>query len=359
MRWGQDSDMENLAAYVNTSRQSMPGVAFARSVFSNPKSRDEKDHARQDVARLFLPHRWPQPLSILTLPGAKWHFETAVIRSRGRDKPMEEMTKVTALEREPPVYAASLKFIPGHEAGYTYVPSEMKCSSGSLSTSFIHRFHCASFEDFAEETTETFDAAWLDFTGPITRGLVKALPIFWGKLKSILVVTSLKARWSRDISDRVSRAGGVPQLLEKMLPGSTIFSVKEYNDTVPMVQVTLTKEGGTKPDFSKGKAQTEPADASVAQLEERRSHIPEVVGSSPSARTEEVSAALAEDEGPEIEPAIPADEVEEGSSGSGSSEAITANARPMKRAAKKSRTRKTITKVKKTISRPRKNSAKK
>ena len=81
-----------------------------------------------------------------------------------------------------------------------------------------------------------FDAAWLDFTGPITEALLVALGQFWPRVRKALWVTSLDARWSRSVSDRVSRYDGVPNLLHRTLPGSVMVDVHRYADTVPMVQ---------------------------------------------------------------------------------------------------------------------------
>jgi hypothetical protein len=240
-RWGVDSDMENLAAYVRMKGDDpSPGISFARSTLATAEKRKGKDDARSVILSRLSRDMHPGKLSILTLPGVTWRFEKSLLRIRKENvNPEPELTQITALEKDAPIYAASLAFIPGRDQGYVHVPGEVRCSAGSITTSKIHRYHCASFEDFAHEDETEYDAAWLDFTGPVSRTILPAIKALWPRVRDRLVVTSLKARWHRDVSASVTRAGGVTPLLNKMLPGSKVEKSIEYFDTVPMVQSHL------------------------------------------------------------------------------------------------------------------------
>lgn len=233
--------MEILAANVVHDRRNnkeSPGVSFARTVFMDPAGRSGKDSARGALIGKFGSAH-PRPLSILTLPGVAWRFEKKILYHRRRAG-LE--TKITALEKDPAIFAASLADMPGNSRGYEYV-DQHESSAAAVSTYKIHRYYCAAFEDFARTNEETFDAAWIDLTGPVGEKVLLGLARLWPYVREALVVTSLKARWNRVTSARVRHLGGVANLLKTTLQGSAVECDHEYCDSSPMSQVTLTPAG--------------------------------------------------------------------------------------------------------------------
>jgi hypothetical protein len=240
-RWGGDSDIETLAAIARKTET--PGIAFARSQL-RLEAKTNKDEARARVCRAFSRREFPKSLSILTMPGTQWRFEKSILKTRepGRDRATVHRTYITALEREPPIYVAALRNIPGANFGLRHLPGDFKAATYSMRTPLISRFHLASFEDFAEANTMSYAGAWLDFTGPITARLMKTIPYFWTFVRELIVITSLDARWCRDVSNKVTRIGGVIPLLNDMLPGSEVVETYRYIDKVPMIQVSLRRK---------------------------------------------------------------------------------------------------------------------
>ena len=92
------------------------------------------------------------------------------------------------------------------------------------------------------ETTEMWDAVWLDYTGPLTKERLKLISNFYeSSVHSVLVVTALKARWNRETSDAIARCGGHSEWLCKHLQGEVLHDL-EYFDTSPMAQFAIRKE---------------------------------------------------------------------------------------------------------------------
>lgn len=247
--WGSDSNMETLAAIVNQDRRNgnmSPGVAFARHAvehFRTTGKPSQKDGMRGQLVNQFMKDQWPGSLSIVTMPGTHWRFEKAILRHREGEGKLPKRTFITALEREPPIFTASLKHIPGADQGLAHLPGDLPRTHYTMRTPIISRFHLASFEDFAEVNTKTFGAAWLDFTGPLTERLFTTIPHFWGYVRKTMVVTMLNARWCREISDRVTKASGVEFLLASRMKDATLQRTRRYMDSVPMIQLTFEKSG--------------------------------------------------------------------------------------------------------------------
>lgn len=245
-QWGSDSNMETLAAIVNQDRRNgnmTPGVAFARHVVTQHREQKfcKKDGERGIVVNMFMKDQWPESLSIVTMPSVHWRFEKAILRQREGEGKLPKKTFITAIEREPAIFTASLKYIPGADQGLTHLPGDIPKTHYTMKTPIISRYHLTSFEDFAEVNTKKFGGAWLDFTGPLTDRLFEMIPHFSNYIKRTLVITMLNARWSRDISDRVTRANGVDKLLASRMPFMKLEKVRRYQDNVPMIQLKLVK----------------------------------------------------------------------------------------------------------------------
>jgi hypothetical protein len=239
--WRSDSDMATLAAIARTTES--PGLNYFRA-HAKPQEREKKDIARSWVVRLFSPTKWPESLSIFTLPGVLWRLEKSLLRLRepARVQGVIRRTFITSIEREAPLYAAALKFIPGADQGITHLPGDHAKMVCSLRTPLISRFHCGTFEDFAEVNNKRFGAAWLDFTGPLSPRLLETIPLFWNSIRRTMVVTFLDARWCAEVGRKLLRAGGPTQLLHGLLPQATLFNEHRYVDKVPMLQLTFNRE---------------------------------------------------------------------------------------------------------------------
>lgn len=228
--------METIAATVTDKLRrgtESPGVAFARKAFWDD-IHQRKNTARGILVEHFIPRLWPGPLSILTLPGSAWKFERALLRHREK---AGLSTRFTCLEKDPAIFAAAVLDMPGNSTGYVqHLPDHV--SAAHFSTEKIQSFACASFEDFAENNIQVFDAAWVDLTGPLTYDLVRAVSQFWPCVRTELVVTSLRARWTGHVGRRVAVLG-VAGVLTETAKGSVVQCDYDYMDTSPMSQVTL------------------------------------------------------------------------------------------------------------------------
>jgi hypothetical protein len=111
----------------------------------------------------------------------------------------------------------------------------------TVKTKFISKFHFANVDDLMAETTEGWDAAWLDYTGPLTVERLRLIERFYERsIHGTLIVTALKARYNRETSNAVERAGGHSEWLRKHLPGTVLHDI-EYFDTSPMAQFAVSK----------------------------------------------------------------------------------------------------------------------
>lgn len=236
MRWRSDSDMETIAATVSDKLRrgtESPGVAFARKTFWDD-IHQRKNSARGAIVQHFVPWAWQKPLTMLTLPGSAWKFERALLRHR---EPSGLKTELTCLERDPAVFVVAVLDMPGNSSGYVqHVPDRI--SAAHLSTGKIGSFLCTSFEDFAEDNIKVFDAAWIDLTGPLTSDVLRAFSQFWPCVRTEIVVTSLRARWTGNVGRRVANLG-VAGVLASIATGSVVECDYDYMDTSPMSQVTL------------------------------------------------------------------------------------------------------------------------
>lgn len=244
-RWGTDSAMDVLAGVVRANPDT-PGVNFARKVAAHHSQRLEKDAARGAVVGRLTRRIYPKSLSILTMPGVEWRFEKALLRNRESAASKREgnprRTYITSIEREPAIYAASLRNIPGAELGLRHLPEDFATSVTTLRTPLISRYHCLAFEDFVPVNRRNFAAAWLDFTGPLTDRLIAAINGFAPFVRQLLVITVLDARQSRSVSNRILSSGGTEALLSSLCPDFAVADAHQYSDGVPMLQVRLERK---------------------------------------------------------------------------------------------------------------------
>ena len=215
------------------------GMLFAR----NP-DREEKDAARRQILDLFTQEKWPKHLSILTMPGLDWRFERKLLGKREGDWMRyagTQRTTITGAENDRFIYYSAATTMPGlnTKRALTKILPPEKYAERTISTKFISRFHFANIDDLMVETTQAWDAVWLDYTGPLTKERLKLIESFFHRsVRSTLIVTALKARWNRETSDAITRAGGHSEWLRKHLPGDVLHDL-EYFDTSPMAQFAV------------------------------------------------------------------------------------------------------------------------
>lgn len=232
-------NMEELAAYQNTIEPS-GGILFARG-----NARTEKDATRMLLLDLFEPEVWEGPLRILTMPGLTWQFERGLLRRREGNWVKEEpkRTSITSIECDRSIYYASIGQIPGLHVdnALTKIMRPPRFAEHAIRTRYVDGYYFANVDDLMRDTHEQWDAVWLDYTGPLSIERVKIITQFYERaVRGVLIVTALKARWPRETSAAIARAGGHSAWLRKHLPGQVLYDF-DYRDTVPMTQFAVRK----------------------------------------------------------------------------------------------------------------------
>ncbi len=233
-------DSEELAAH-QASVKAVGGVLFARG-----RDRDGKDAARQQVLDLFVPAAWDTHLSILTMPGLEWRFERLLLGHREtgwtsrNSYPLR--TKITSIENDRAIYYSAAATMPGMETrnALAQVRVPPPFAEHAIKTKFIKRFYFGNVDDFMAQPTDwRCDAAWLDYTGPMTVERLNLIARFYqAAVRRILIVTVLKARWNKATSNAIAKAGGHSEWLRAHLAGDVLHDL-EYNDTSPMAQLAV------------------------------------------------------------------------------------------------------------------------
>lgn len=235
-------DIEELAAIQQTRPSG--GMLFAR----NP-DREQKDAARRKILDLFTFDAHPTKLRILTMPGLDWRFERKLLGRREGDwmrKAGPQHTTITAIENDRFIYYSAVHHMPGlhTKRPMTWFMPAPSYAERTVRTKFIQQFHFASVDDLMAETNEVWDTAWLDYTGPLSVQRMKIIARFFERsVSNTLVVTALKARYNRETSDAIDRAGGHSEWMRKHLPGDVLHDI-EYFDTSPMSQIAIRKAEG-------------------------------------------------------------------------------------------------------------------
>lgn len=221
------------------NRSTDSGVRFARRPIKT-----EKAIARNCVLSAFgqnVTGGRDAQLNILTMPGLDWSFERALIANRehGRGRERPRTTFITAIESSPAIYTAALRLAPGADNS---ISTAVKCppyARAAARTYAITRYYLTTFEEMALADTWHFEGAWLDFTGPLTISRLAGLEALWPRLGKRLVLTTLNARWTREIGAMICEAGGLADLLLDHLPGAVVVSNLLYADGSPMNQITI------------------------------------------------------------------------------------------------------------------------
>jgi hypothetical protein len=218
------------------------GIQFVRAT-----NRENKDTARQAVLDLFAPDRWPGYLHFLTLPSLDWRFERLLLAQREVGwlrAPNPHRTFFTSVENDRSIYFAAAAQMPGTETPNRVIKHLNRNKGISFAEIGVKTKYAAFFfadvDDLLIKTDwNGWDAAWLDYTGPLTTRRLKLIAQFYQtQVRDTLIVTALKARWNDETTKAINKAGGHSRWLRQHLPGEILHEI-EYYDTVPMAQFAV------------------------------------------------------------------------------------------------------------------------
>jgi hypothetical protein len=172
----------------------------------------EKTLARQKIINFFSEQSWPKPLHILTLPGLEWKFEQQLLAVRQKSP-----THFTSCENNHETFLRAVKTKP-QNCKFIFVDVDVM---------------------MANESEKAWDAAWLDYCGPLSSKRLQIIKRFYeGFIRNTLIITALKTRWRLHTGITIDRAGGHSQWLIQHLKGEILHDF-EYLDTTPMVQFAV------------------------------------------------------------------------------------------------------------------------
>ena len=236
--------MEEMAVHQLTARPS-GGILFARAT-----ERGHKDEARRYLVDLFGDvERFPT-LNILTMPGLDWRFENKLLGRREGDWANSgrgpQRTRITSVESDRAIYQAAVTRMPGmarhwrtHRHRTKNDPIRMEASPEwaecSISNRWVNRFHFANVDDLMAglPQDQRFDAAWLDYTGPMTAVRLAIIQRFFAqhiRPGGALAVTVLRGRQKPKDVRAMDAAGGHTEWLLGALPGRVDHDIS-YSDT--------------------------------------------------------------------------------------------------------------------------------
>lgn len=227
------------------------GVSFARL-----PDGESKQHARQLILDIFAPQKWGGPLNMLTMPGANWKFEHKLLTARENGwtrKARPSRTFFSGVENSRAVYYTATMQMPGVGTPNALIKPVRKekfpFAEHAVKTKYAS-FFFANVDDFLahewlgqpyRDIQPGWDAAWLDYTGPLTVERLATIARFFEKyIRSVLIVTALKARWNKQAGEAILMAGGHSAWLTNNLPGEVLHDL-EYFDTSPMAQFAVRK----------------------------------------------------------------------------------------------------------------------
>jgi hypothetical protein len=241
--------LEELAVHQITAMPS-GGVLFARK-----KERGEKDEARRHIVDLLGDVEAFPTLSMLTLPGLDWKFENKLLGRRegnwaGEDRSGPARTEFTCIENDRSIYHAAITQMPGMKhwkrSRPTNPPIKVHASTPfaerAISNPWIERFYFGNVDDLMRDDERVFDAAWLDYTGPLTCDRLTLIRRFFeSRVRRVLVVTALRARWSRETSDAITRAGGHSSWFLRGMQAEVLHDINYQDGPSPMAQIAIVK----------------------------------------------------------------------------------------------------------------------
>lgn len=244
--------LEELAAHQSTINPS-GGILYARK-----PDGEEKIKARQMVLDIFSRENWDRHLNMLTLPGLRWRFERLLLAQREpgwMNRPSPKRTHFTGVENDRAIYYSAVREMPGVETPRRLIKPVRKGRITFAECAYKTRFASfffANIDDFLahtwvsphyrEEKVAGWDAAWLDYTGPLSTERLRLIAHFYqNHVREVLIVTALKGRWNKLTSEAILRSGGHSAWLAKYLPGEVLHDI-EYCDTSPMAQFAVRRQ---------------------------------------------------------------------------------------------------------------------
>lgn len=229
------------AARDRRAMQASSGVSFARK-----ESGSEKNAARREILRLVRTDLMPQPISVLTMPGLSWAFELDVLNLRdpGWSKTRDpHRTRFLCVENDRYVYYSAVTKMPGnrHKA-VVRNHDRAEYAERVMGNSIIDRFAFANVDDVLAGD-ECFDVAWLDYTGPLTVERLRLIDSFFRRcVRSTLIVTALKARWTKEVDRAAKGHGGYCEWAVSPFADAIGLHAIEYQDGAsPMFQFACRK----------------------------------------------------------------------------------------------------------------------
>ena len=206
----------------------------------------EKHKARSTILALLTKERF-EKLSILTLPSLSWEFENRLLALREsgwvyRNKATKR-TYITGVEIDPAVYrAACLKMPRGEDCAFISVPNSPMWTAHTMGSNCVNKFHNCDVFNLMKHCEYMWDAAWLDFTGPLSRQKIEDIQRFYfGKVKGTLIVTCLAARYDQATSIELEMFGELEGWFETLLPGKIEHCIRYQDGMSPMIQYAVSK----------------------------------------------------------------------------------------------------------------------
>lgn len=221
------------------------GVMFARK-----EERSEKSEARAAILALLTMEGEPDRVSILSMPGVDWTFEAALLKQREpqwRHQTDALTMRLTCLENDRFIYYSAVTKIPRPRIASCVLKTLQRpeYAETAMGNGIIDRYVFANIDELMQHSGESFDYAWLDYTGPLSIDRMKIIQRFWReRVRRVLVVTSLKARWNRKTSDLIASKGGCMNWLRSRLDGNVIHEIEYQDGASPMVQFAIAKATG-------------------------------------------------------------------------------------------------------------------
>ena len=237
-------NLEELAAQqvINERRrQQSGGIAFARK-----EEQDGKDAARRSILSLLTLDQKPgKRLSILTMPGLCWTFEAKLLWQRDPYWQKREKVKhlrFTCVESDRFIYYAAAMKMPGIKQCGIQSLVRPGYAERAVGQKVIDRYIFANVDDLMQDRRESFDVAWLDYTGPLSVDRMKIIERFWREqVRDTLVVTALKARWTKATSSVIAQHGSCLDWMRARLLGCILHEIEYQDGASPMVQFAIAK----------------------------------------------------------------------------------------------------------------------
>lgn len=223
----------------NARRTAAGGVAFARK-----EEHQGKDAARSAILSLLTLEAEPAAVSVLSMPGLNWTFEANLLKQREphwRQLGSVSSMRLTCVENDRFIYYSAATKMPRSKTCVIKTHPRPEYAEQAIGHGLIDRYVFANIDDLMA-AGESFDYAWLDYTGPLSVSRMKIIKRFWAEsVRNTLIVTSLKARWNRETSDTIERNGGPLGWMRSRLPGAVVHEIEYQDGGSPMVQFAVKK----------------------------------------------------------------------------------------------------------------------